>query len=63
MKWSKKLPNKPGYYWFYDCNLDEIRVLMVESYENGFYATDTEYGFDVKQGDKKDKWCYIPRPK
>ena len=76
LKFSKKLPNREGYYWFVDFSEHTPVILWVDKLDNGFYASNEEFNFKVKKG-KFDKdedckidgyysgevlWCYIPCP-
>ena len=60
MKWTKKLPNKRGYYWYKDETMEEPVVLYVKEHNGGWFAQDEEYCFVVEKD--RSNWCYIPEP-
>lgn len=65
MKWTKKLPNKPGLYWYKSESSQGDRILRVVKYGNddNLYAYDEEYNFVIGDDDKTERWCYIIHPK
>lgn len=63
MRWTHKAPNKPGYYWYYDSCCKQTLIVKIEQHNGLFYVTESEYAFEIRTADKKDKWCYVPKPK
>jgi hypothetical protein len=78
MKFTHKIPTKPGFYWWTNFGEHTPTVLRVtKCYSNGkLYANDGEFSFEVKEEEfEKDEelkvdghyygesmWCEIPVP-
>jgi len=60
MKWTKKTPNKQGYYWYREDSTSKPVILLVQKSNGGWHAHDEEYCFEIE----KDgcEWCYVPEP-
>ena len=60
---TKKIPTKAGYYWWTDFGEHTPCILKVEPVDGGFYASNEEYGFEVKY-EKDSLWSEksIPLP-
>lgn len=65
LKWTYKLPNKKGYYWWIDDTMDIPEILYVKLCEDTvppyMFASNIEYDFIITKNNSQ-KWCYIPEP-
>lgn len=62
MKWTKKKPNKTGYYWYKSDSTQGLEMLRVREHKGGFFADNEEYNFVIDSSDDSERWCYIPEP-
>lgn len=63
MKWTKKKPNKKGYYWYKSDLTEGNEILRVRPHDGGFFADNDEFQFGIDDSDDSEWWCYIPEPK
>lgn len=61
MKMTKKVPTKAGYYWWSNMGEHTPCILHVEKMGRGFYASNEEYGFQVKY-ENGSLWSENPIP-
>jgi len=54
MKFSRKLPNKEGYYWWTNFGEHTPTILYVEKEGRKFYASNDEFGFWVKKINRQE---------
>lgn len=68
MKWTRKSPNKTGYYWYKDSSNDEIIVLSITECDEELWASDGDrifFTFTPNAINKENKtvyWSDIPIP-
>lgn len=61
-KFTQDLPDKKGYYWWYDKYTKKREVLEVsEMGANKFYAENLEFAFEIEKL-KNEFWSYIECP-
>ena len=61
LKWTKKLPNKPGFYWYTDGGEETPCILRVTKDNGRFWAQDEEFCFGIDKSDG-EFWCFVPEP-